>query len=314
MLDEARALERKAVRSIIESAQVICATCAGLSGSHLAQDEFDRVLLDEATQAIEPIALIAWLKAPRIILAGDHQQLAPTVLSRAAAEKGLAVSLFERLLKDQGEGVKQMLKEQYRMSEAIMAFPSKEMYGGELRAHPSVATRTLAEVLDASAQVDAPPVLFLDTAGKGFDEQSQEGGESLFNEGEAKWIAARANELLKAGLPPSELAVIAPYRAQVARLRELLPIEALEIDTVDAFQGREKDAVLLSLTRSNTEGQLGFLNDLRRMNVAMTRARRHLFVVGDSATLASHPFYARFVEKTQEDSGYRSGWEWPEPA
>ncbi|HYX93087.1 MAG TPA: C-terminal helicase domain-containing protein, partial [Myxococcaceae bacterium] len=136
---------------------------------------------------------------------------------------------------------------------------------------------------------------------------------SLYNEGEATLVAARARELLAAGLAAHELAIIAPYRAQAALLRELVPEGAVEIDTVDAFQGREKDAVLVSLTRSNSEGQLGFLTDLRRMNVAITRPRRHLFVVGDSATLGAHPFYARFIESAQRRGGYRSAWEWPEP-
>ncbi len=195
-----------------------------------------------------------------------------------------------------------------------MSFPSKEMYGGELRAHPSVANRTLPEVLSPGAEVDVPPVLFLDTAGKGFDEEVEETTRSLFNKGEADLVVARVKALLAAGLSPRELAVITPYSAQAFALRER--VEALspdvEVDTVDAFQGREKDAVLVTLVRSNPEGQVGFLTDLRRMNVALTRARRHLFVVGDSATLSAHPFYARFIEGTQADGSYRSAWEWPD--
>jgi len=312
LIDEARALERKAVKSVLGRAQVVCVTCASLDTGLLSDEEFDLALLDEATQATEPIALMAFLRAPKVVLAGDHKQLGPTILSQEAAQKGLGTSLFERLLQDHGEGVKRMLAEQYRMHEQIMSFPSQEMYGGGLRAHPSVAGWTLPEVLKPEVTVDAPPVLFLDTAGKGFDEAVQQGSESLFNEGEAALVVARVNELLAAGLPPAEVAVIAPYSAQAAYLRERLPAE-VEVDTVDAFQGREKDAVLVSLTRSNPEGKLGFLTDLRRMNVAITRARRHLFVVGDSATLGGHPFYARFIEKVQAESGYRSGWEWPEP-
>lgn len=312
LIDEARALERKAVREVLGRADVVCVTCASLDTPLLSGEEFDLAILDEATQAMEPIALMAFLRAPTVILAGDHKQLPPTILSQEAAKKGLGTSLFERLLADHGEGVKRMLAEQYRMHERIMAFPSKEMYAGQLRAHPSVAARTLAEVLAPGAKVDAPPVLFLDTAGKGFDDAVEPGSESHFNEGEAALVMARVKELLAAGLPPAEVAVIAPYSAQVAHLRERLPAE-VEVDTVDAFQGREKDAILVSLTRSNAEGKLGFLEDLRRMNVALTRARRHLFVVGDSATLGGHPFYARFIESVQAEGGYRSGWEWPEP-
>lgn len=194
------------------------------------------------------------------------------------------------------------------MHETIMRFPSDATYGGQLRAHPSVAARTLA-----LPNVDAPPVLFLDTAGKGFDESRDEQSESARNEGEAELIVARARELLGAGLSPRELAVITPYRAQAALIRDRLQdVSAeLEIDTVDAFQGREKDAILVSLVRSNQEQQLGFLEDLRRLNVAITRPRKHLFVVGDSATLSSHPHYAKWIEFVTAAGGYRSAWEWP---
>jgi ATP-dependent RNA/DNA helicase IGHMBP2 len=194
----------------------------------------------------------------------------------------------------------------------LMRFPSEEMYGGALRAHPAAAGRVLADVLSDTAGLDAPPFLFLDTAGKGFDEARGEGTESLRNEGEAGLVVARARELLGRGLKPLELAVITPYRAQARAIREqLADMPDVEVDTVDAFQGREKDAVLLSLVRSNAEQSLGFLEDLRRINVAITRARRHLFVVGDSATLTGHAFYGRLVEAAQKTGAYRSAWEWP---
>jgi len=312
LLDEARVLERRAVASVLGRAPVVCATCAMLDAGVLRGEAFDVALLDEATQAVEPIALAAFLKAPTVVLAGDPQQLAPTVLSQEASARGLSTSLFVRLLADYGDAVKRMLKEQYRMHEGIMKFPSARMYGGQLRAHPSVAARTLAEVLSPGAVVDAPPVLFLDTAGKGFDESKVPGTESLRNEGEADLVVARARELLAAGLSPSELAVITPYRAQASLIRErLADAPDVEVDTVDAFQGREKDAVLVSLVRSNPEQSVGFLEDLRRMNVAITRPRRHLFVVGDSATLSGHEFYAAFQDEAQAAGGYRSAWEWP---
>jgi ATP-dependent RNA/DNA helicase IGHMBP2 len=310
LFDEARALERKAVRSLLANAPVVCATLAALDGGVLAQERYDLVLLDEATQATEPLTLIGLLKAPVAILAGDHKQLPPTVLSRRAVDEGLAVSLFERLLSDFGEGIRCMLLEQYRMHEQIMAFPSREMYGGQLRAHPSVAARRLVDRLRSGSELDAPPLLFLDTAGKGFEEDRAEGDPSYFNEGEAELLTRWSARLLEAGLPPDELAAIAPYSAQASLLREQISHRAVEVDTVDAFQGREKDAVLVTLTRSNSRGEVGFLADLRRINVALTRARRHLFVVGDSATLASHPFYARLIEHAQAVGGYRSAWEW----
>jgi len=311
MMDDARVLERKALNSILGSAQVVCATLSMLSGSVLSREEFDVALFDEATQAIEPLSLGAFTKAPTVILAGDPMQLSPTVISIDAQKQGLGRSLFERLLGDHGDTVKRMLKEQHRMHETIMRFPSDATYGGQLRAHPSVAARTLEPLL--TSPLDAPPVLFIDTAGKGFDESKAPQTESLRNEGEADLIVARVKALTTAGIAPREIAVITPYRAQAQLLRERLAgLDELEIDTVDAFQGREKDAVLFSLVRSNTEQSLGFLEDLRRLNVAITRPRRHLFVVGDTATLSGHPLYARWVDFVTNAGGYRSAWEWVE--
>ena len=308
MMGEARALERKAMTSVLSRAQVVCATCASLDGHVLSSESFDVALLDEATQATEPTALVAFTKAPTVILAGDPQQLSATVLSQQAQEQGLGLSLFERLLAEHGEGVKQLLKEQYRMNLVLMTFPSQQTYGGQLRAHPKVAQR----LLTLDAKLDLPALLFLDTAGKGFDESKAPGTQSLRNEGEAALIVARARALLAAGVPAVELAVISPYRAQAGLIREqLADVEQLEVDTIDAFQGREKDAVLVSLVRSNVDQALGFLTDLRRINVAITRARKHLFIVADSATVSAHPYFAALVEYAQATGGYRSAWEWP---
>ncbi len=320
LMNEARALERRAVKSILERARVVCVTLASIPTETLVGERFDLVVIDEATQATEPLSLIGWLRAARMVLAGDPEQLAPIVISQEAARRGLGKSLFERLLEDHGaeSDVKQLLRVQHRMNEALMSLPSRERYSGQLLAHPSVAKHVLSDLV--TARIDAPPLLFLDTAGKGFDEGTEERGEdrdegSWFNEGEVTLVAARVRELLAAGLPARDVAVIAPYRAQVARLRDALASEMesgeLEIDTVDAFQGREKEAIVLSLTRSNSQGRIGFLTDLRRINVALTRARRHLFVVGDSATISGHPFYARLVAEAQAQGGYRSAWEWP---
>jgi ATP-dependent RNA/DNA helicase IGHMBP2 len=223
----------------------------------------------------------------------------------------LGRSLFERLVQMQ-PGVHRMLREQYRMNDVLMSLISEDFYGGLLRAHPSVAGRTLKEALPPGAVVDAPPFLFLDTAGTGFEEAQEARSESYDNEGEAALVEARARALLAAGLPPEALAVITPYRGQVVRLQAALEGTGVEVDTVDAFQGREADAVLVSCVRSNAEGRLGFLTDLRRMNVALSRARRHLFLVGDSATLGRHPFYRRLVERAQGQGGYRTAWEWAE--
>lgn len=311
LMDEARAREQRAVRQVLDGAQVTCATLSVLDGSLLQGRQFDLALVDEATQAVEPLTLAAFTKATTVILAGDPMQLGPTVLSERAQKEGLGRSLFVRLLEDYGEDVKRLLKEQHRMHAALMQFPSTEMYQGQLRAHPTAEARTLAPLL--SRELDAPPLLFLDTAGKGFDEQQGEGTASLINEGEAELILARVRALVAAGVAAQDLAVITPYRAQAQLLRDrLAATPELEADTVDAFQGREKEAVLVSLVRSNSAQAVGFLADLRRMNVALTRARRHLFVVGDSATLSGHPFYARFLEHAHATGAYRSAWEWTE--
>lgn len=310
LFDDARKLEKQAVSSILDRAQVICITCTAIDGSPIYDELFDLALIDEATQATEPVSLIPFLRAKKVVLAGDPFQLPPTILSDRASKEGLSKSLFERLLEDHGDGVKRMLKEQYRMNEGIMRFPSKTTYGGQLRAPPEVAARTLAEVL-AKKDVLAPPTLFIDTAGKGFEEKQEETSRSLFNDGEAELILARVKELLEAGLEPRELAIISPYSAQARYLRERIENTDVEVDTVDAFQGREKDCILVSFVRSNAEGEIGFLADLRRLNVAITRPRRHLFLVGDSATLSAHPTYAALVEEAQESGGYRSAWEWP---
>jgi ATP-dependent RNA/DNA helicase IGHMBP2 len=312
LMAEARTLEKKAVDAVLGRAEVLCATLTALGAPLLSRMHFPLALVDEATQAIEPLTLLAFLRADRVLLAGDQKQLAPTVLSAEAAKGGLGRSLFERLVESQGKDVHRMLREQYRMNEALMSLISRDFYQGLLRAHPSVAKRTLRDVLLPGAEVDAPPFLFLDTAGKGFEETQEARSESYENQGEAALVVARVQALLQAGLSPDAVAVITPYRGQASVLQAALEGTDVEVDTVDAFQGREADAVLVSCVRSNQEGQVGFLADLRRMNVALSRARRHLFLVGDSATLGRHPFYAELVERADKAGGYRSAWEWPE--
>jgi ATP-dependent RNA/DNA helicase IGHMBP2 len=162
----------------------------------------------------------------------------------------------------------------------------------------------------AATPLTEAPATFIDTAGAGYDEEQEPDGESRFNPQEAALAEKKVRELVAAGVGAEDIAVIAPYSAQVRRLRKLLAdVEGLEIDSVDGFQGREKEAVVLSLVRCNLEGEIGFLGDIRRTNVALTRARRGLIVIGDSATLAHHPFYARMCEYFEAVGGYRTVWE-----
>jgi predicted DNA helicase len=250
------------------------------------------------------------LRAGRVVLAGDHCQLPPTVVSPEAARQGFGVSLFERVVALHGDEVTRRLDVQYRMHEAIMAFSSRHFYGGTLKADPAVAAHRLCDLpgVERNALTESP-VQFLDTAGAGYDEEREPDGESRLNPQEAALVARKVRALLAAGVAPQAVAVIAPYAAQVRRLRELLPVPGLEIDSVDGFQGREKEAVVLSLVRSNAEGEVGFLADVRRTNVALTRARRKLLVVGDSATLSALPFYRELFEYFEAAGAYHTVWE-----
>jgi len=191
------------------------------------------------------------------------------------------------------------LLEQHRMNERIMRYPSDALYGGKLRAHPAVAGHA----------IDDAPLELIDTAGRGFEDETPPESDSRRNEGEAGLVAAEVRKLLQ-HLAPRDIAVISPYDAQVQRLRQLLDdVAELEIDTVDGFQGREKEAVVVSLVRSNPDGELGFVADIRRINVALTRARKKLIVVGDSATVSRHPFHEGFVRYAEAIGAWRSAWD-----
>jgi superfamily I DNA and/or RNA helicase len=243
-------------------------------------------------------------------LAGDHCQLPPTVLSREAEASGFGISLLERLVDLYGPVVTRRLKTQYRMHETIMNFSALEFYEAELEAHPSVSCRKLRELTGVeTTELTEKPVRFIDTAGAGYDEQVEADGSSRFNPDEARLVIRQIQRLRAAGLPAADIAVMAPYSAQVRLLREQLNEPGLEVDSVDGFQGREKEAIVISLVRSNPEGDIGFLGDIRRMNVAMTRARRLLLLIGDSATLACHPFYQRLLTYFEEVGGYHTVWE-----
>ena len=248
-----------------------------------------------------------------MVLAGDHCQLPPTVISREAVAEGFAVSLFERLMQRYGETSAYRLSVQYRMHEQIMGFSSQWFYESSLVADNSVREHLLYELPSVIRNdLTAGPVEFIDTAGAGYDEELEGDGDSRLNASEAELIRRRVTSLLDAGVTPADIAVIAPYAAQVRKLRELLRVERLEIDTVDGFQGREKEAVLISLVRSNANGEIGFLADVRRMNVALTRARRKLIVVGDSATIGTHLFYQQLIDYFKTIGAYRTVWEEPD--
>ena len=310
MLAEARKLEDQVVERLLDAAQIVCATTTGLDGDLLRGRTFDWCIMDEASQSTEPGVWIPLQYAHRLILAGDHCQLPPTVISPEAVAEGFNVSMLERLVKQSGVGISRRLTVQYRMHQAIMAFSSEEFYENSLTAGPAVANHLLADLPGISLnELTQTPVHFIDTAGASYDEQVEPEGESRFNPLEAELVIRKVQDLLDSGLAPVDIGVISPYSAQVRLLRERLKLPGMEIDSVDGFQGREKEAVVVSLVRSNPDGEIGFLGDVRRMNVALTRARRKLVVVGDSATVTVHPFYQRMVTYFESIGAYHSVWE-----
>lgn len=311
LLGEVKKLEREAEAMIAETVEVFAATLSLCDQGILAKRTFDWVVVDEATQALEPMAYWAFLKGKHVVLAGDHQQLGPVVRSPEAQQAGLGAGLFERLMTLKAEVPHVMLNEQYRMHPDIMAFPSAKSYAGQLLCARS------GPYWSPSTASGFAPMMFLDTAGAGLEESVHEYSESLINLGEAKLITFWYESLTKHGLLPDDIAIIATYRAQVDYIEERLrnvsePLP--EIDTVDAFQGREKEAVLVSCVRSNAEGRIGFLKESRRANVAITRAKSHLFLVGDSATLSADPYWCELIEFITTQGGYRSVWDFAEGA
>lgn len=324
LLEEARELKSHAkkledyiLHQILNRSQVVAATLIGSAHSLLQRKRFHTVFIDEAAQALEPACWIPLMRADRVILAGDHFQLPPTVKSFEAEKKGLGHTLFEYIMEQKPEA-SVMLEQQYRMHYQIMGFSAQQFYAGKLQADPSVRYRGLSG--------DIPPVEFVDTAGCGFTEKRNPETLSTANPEEGQLLMrhlatllnqleADKPELFEQGLT---IGIIAPYREQVRTLRELLrnsPMllsyqERITVHTVDGFQGQERDIMYISLTRSNDRGEIGFLKNTRRMNVALTRAKKKLVVIGDSATLGDHPFYRAFLDYVDTIDAYHSAWEW----
>ena len=304
--------ERYIIDDVLSKAQVITATLVGANHYTVKSLQYDLVVIDEAAQALEPACWIALLKAPKVVMAGDHHQLPPTLKSAGAAGNALSTTLMEKLIALYPESVV-MLQEQYRMHETIMGFSSEKFYNKQLQAHASVA----AHLLFAGDQ----PLVYIDTAGCGFEEKRV--GTNLSNPEEAALLVKYlANYLLHSREQAPDdsfgtVAVVSPYKHQVELLKEYISatpalqsfVNAIAVNTIDSFQGQERDVVCISLVRSNVENSIGFLSEIRRMNVAMTRARKKLIVIGDSATLAQLPFYGDFFEYAQSHDAYTTAWE-----
>jgi ATP-dependent RNA/DNA helicase IGHMBP2 len=312
---DADMLEFYITNDLLQKSDVICCTLVGSSHPVLRSRKYKTAFIDEAGQALEPACWIPFLRAERIIFAGDHMQLPPTVKSNEAAKNGLAETLFEKGIKKFPQKAS-MLQVQYRMHENIMQFSSHYFYNNELIAHSSVKSELL--------RPDQEPLEFIDTAGAGYNETQDPETLSRLNKDEAAKLITFVEKLVEEIgveewiMQSVTLGIITPYRAQVDYLIHLAESSAwleplnklVTINTVDAFQGQERDVIAISFVRSNAKGEVGFLSDIRRTNVAMTRARKKLIMIGDSATLGSHPFYTQLIEYVQSHNFYRSVFEY----
>ncbi len=306
-------LEQKAIKDLLESAEVICSTNSTAGSELLSDYDFELIVIDEATQSTEPASLIPFIKGEKVVLIGDHKQLPPTILSQKASEQGLSKSMFERLYEIYGDEINSMLEIQYRMHDDIMDFSNHEFYEGNLKSSPEVADHTLKDLgynikgkkcfTDKSLD-PAQPIVFIDTIEMNAEERSLKGSNSYDNPVEMEILLDIVDEALKSELKPEDIAVIAPYKDQVDLLKKHSNIENLEINTVDGFQGREKEVVLISLVRSNNHNNIGFLRDLRRANVALTRAKRKLIVIGDSSTVAKNETYQNLIDYIKDRGLY----------
>ncbi len=307
----ARQLEDHLLSYILDASDVVVCTLVGAASSILGDREFTTCIIDEAAQALEPASWIPIIRSNRVVLAGDPFQLPPTVKSKEAERGGFGTTLLEKTLERHGRNA--LLEVQYRMNARIMGFSNEYFYAGKLRAGPGIAERTLPGVTLPES------VVFIDTAGTGFEEKLHPQFKSRYNDGELD-ILIEHLLLLQGGIPPEhplpDIAVISPYREQAVRaeerLEELNSLAMLDItvNTVDGFQGREREVVYLSLVRSNTRSEIGFLSDYRRMNVALTRAKLQLVVIGDSATIGNDPFFAGFLAYVERMGTYQTAWEY----
>jgi len=308
--ERATELEVRINAQLFGEARVIASTLVGSANRLLEGQKFGTLFIDEAAQALEAACWIPIRRVSRVILAGDHCQLPPTIKSFAALKAGLGKTLMERIVESHPEVVT-LLKMQYRMNEEIMRFSSDWFYGNQVESAPEVKYRSILD-LDI-------PMTWINTSE--FSEYSEYSdisfheqfvGESFgrINKAEAELtLLALENYFTKIGKERIleerlDVGVISPYRAQVQYLRRLFkkreffkPYRHLiSVNTVDGFQGQERDIILISLVRANDEGQIGFLRDLRRMNVAITRARMKLIILGDASTMTRHPFYRKLYE------------------
>ncbi len=319
-LKEARLLEDYIVDSLFNEAQVICCTPVSSTNRHLAKKTFDTLFFDEASQALEPMVWIPLIKCKRLILCGDHCQLPPVVKSKEAIKEGLGITLLDRCIQMKDAVV--LLNRQYRMNEAIMAFSNQVFYDNKLMADDSVAK---GQIINDDNDVCNRTIEFVDTAGCGFSEIQNPETLSYYNPQEGDLLFRHLKQFLESYATYTaadflSIGIICPYKEQMEWLREneaqhelyKEKLSSFTIKTVDGFQGEERDVIYISLVRSNEQQEIGFLSDLRRMNVALTRAKRKLVVLGDSATIGGNTFYKQFIEYCENNGFYKSAWDYVE--
>lgn len=290
------------INKIFDEADVITCTLVGSTSRYLNHRRFYTVIIDEAAQALEAATWIPISKGQKVILAGDPFQLPPTIKSRQAAKEGLEETLLERCIANHLKV--NLLDTQYRMNEQIMNFSNQQFYGGKLKADETVRHHL----------IDDKAVQFIDTAGCGFEEKKDKESLSLYNQGEIDLVKKLLEQHLAIHQTEFSIGIISPYRQQVERLSESINkaydfLPNVKIDTIDSFQGQERDLIIISLVRSNESSEIGFLKDYRRLNVALTRAKKKLIVIGDSATLASDKFYSQFMDYIDSIEAYHSAYE-----
>ncbi|HMR04993.1 MAG TPA: AAA domain-containing protein [Polyangiaceae bacterium] len=298
---EAHALKDAARAKVLRRSRIVCATAGGVDAVPLGDETFDMVVLDEATQAPDPVALSALERGGVLVLAGDPEQLPPTVVTQdSEANPGLSSTLFERCAARWPGEATTLLAEQYRMPTELMQFPSQAHYGGKLEAAAENRHNRLQQLLPKKKlkKRDAGPWIVVDTSALGHSEAFDDEHSSYYNDPHRKLVAAEVKRLVDCGIDAGDIAAICPYSAQVRRLRtdlaELLKA-GLEIGTVDGFQGREKEVVIVDLLRSNAQGDVGFLRDIRRTNVAITRAKRQLIVIVHGDTVSGLAYYRKLL-------------------
>ena len=293
--DEIKRVENKMIRDIIETSDVILSTNSSAALESIARTKFDVAIIDEASQATIPSVLIPIAKAHRFILAGDHKQLPPTIISDKAQQ--LEKTLFEELIRLY-PFKSQLLNVQYRMNSLLMKFPNAEFYNNNLKSDASVDDITINDIITSNTKEEA--MLFVDTSAVDREgEKHLKDSKSIINTLEANIAVKIANDYLNMGLNEDEIGIISPYADQVKIIQDKTPVE---VKTVDGFQGREKEIIIISTVRSNENGNIGFLKDLRRLNVAITRAKRKLIIIGNKNTLKHNPTYARLIDFVEEEN------------